>query len=69
MRRLVEEAQRPFDLTRGLLFRTTLLRLGENDHILACTLHHIVCDGWSVAIFARELASLMPRLPPVSLRP
>ncbi|HEY5894574.1 MAG TPA: amino acid adenylation domain-containing protein, partial [Chthoniobacterales bacterium] len=55
---LIEEAQRPFDLSRGPLFRTTLLRLGENDHVLACTLHHIVCDGWSIAIFTRELASL-----------
>ncbi|HEY5741235.1 MAG TPA: condensation domain-containing protein, partial [Terrimicrobiaceae bacterium] len=55
---LVRETQRPFDLACGPLFRAALLRLSENEHILACTLHHIVCDGWSIGIFTRELASL-----------
>ncbi len=48
----------PFDLERGPLFRAALLRLGEADHVLLCTWHHIVADGWSVGVFNRELAAL-----------
>ncbi len=43
-----EEAARPFDLARGLLLRGTLLRLAEEDHVAALTLHHIAGDGWSI---------------------
>ncbi|MBV9124651.1 MAG: amino acid adenylation domain-containing protein, partial [Planctomycetes bacterium] len=59
VRRLAwEEAQRPFDLTRGPLERVTLLRLGDREHVLLLTLHHIVADGWSIGICLRELAAL-----------
>src|SRR5207253_9574922 len=47
----------PFDLARDPLLRATLLRLGDADHILALTIHHIVCDGWSIAILYRELCA------------
>ncbi|HJX29623.1 MAG TPA: amino acid adenylation domain-containing protein, partial [Thermoanaerobaculia bacterium] len=53
-----EEADRPFDLTRGPLLRSLLLRLAENDHIFALTLHHIVSDGWSAGVLVREVAAL-----------
>ncbi|HXB55281.1 MAG TPA: condensation domain-containing protein, partial [Vicinamibacteria bacterium] len=53
-----EEARRPFDLTRGPLVRTTLIVLTEREHALLLTIHHIVADGWSLGIFARELAAL-----------
>jgi amino acid adenylation domain-containing protein len=53
-----EEAGRPFDLAGGPLIRTTLLRLGEREHVLLLAVHHIVFDGWSVGIFWRELGAL-----------
>ena len=53
-----DEAQRPFDLTRGALLRTTLLRLDEEEHVLLLTMHHIISDGWSVAVLIREVAAL-----------
>ncbi len=54
-----EEAARPFDLRRGPLVRTRLLRLAPEDHALLWNTHHIVSDGWSVGvIFVRELAAL-----------
>jgi amino acid adenylation domain-containing protein len=56
-RLLVAEAQRPFDLARGPLLRTTLLRVAPDEHILLLTLHHIIADGWSLEIFIRELTS------------
>ncbi len=52
------EAAAPFDLAAGPLLRTTLLRLGEDEHLLLLTFHHIVADGWSIAILVRETAAL-----------
>jgi len=52
------EAERPFDLERGPLIRCTLVQRGALDHILILTLHHIVCDGWSLGILGRELTAL-----------
>ena len=57
--RLAEEnAKRPFDLSRGPLLRADLLRLGERDHVLAVTVHHVAFDGWSLDVFERELGQL-----------
>ena len=53
-----EEAQRPFDLTRDLLLRARLFRLGAADHILLLTMHHIASDGWSLGLLLRELSAL-----------
>lgn len=53
-----EEARRSFDLARGPLLRTTLLRLGEADFVFLLTMHHIVSDGWSLQVFAREFSAL-----------
>ena len=54
----VEEARRPFDLSRGPLLRTTLLRLSEAEYVFLLTMHHIVSDGWSMNVFFRELSIL-----------
>ncbi|HVR95834.1 MAG TPA: amino acid adenylation domain-containing protein, partial [Thermoanaerobaculia bacterium] len=56
-----EEAGRPFDLGasgREPLLRGVLLRLTEEDGVLALTLHHIASDGWSMGILVREVAAL-----------
>src|SRR5205085_5764539 len=53
-----EEAQRPFDLTRGPLMRVTLLQLGAEEHMLLLTTHHIISDGWSISVLLQELAAL-----------
>ncbi|HEX6863771.1 MAG TPA: amino acid adenylation domain-containing protein, partial [Thermoanaerobaculia bacterium] len=63
-----EEAGRPFDLARGPLLRGLLLRLGERDHAVVLTVHHIASDGWSMGILVREVAALyggapLPPLP------
>lgn len=52
------EALRPFDLERGPLLRTTLIKLGDQESVFLLTMHHIVSDGWSILIFFRELATL-----------
>ena len=47
----IEETRRPFDLSAGPLFRASLVRLGEHEHLLYFTMHHIVTDGWSFGMF------------------
>lgn len=53
-----EEVQKPFDLVRGPLWRLRLLRLGQGEHALFVTTHHIVSDAWSMVVFFRELEAL-----------
>ena len=55
---LTETTRQPFDLARGPLWRTLLLKLGSTEHILLIVMHHIICDGWSVEVLFRELATL-----------
>src|SRR5215510_2921983 len=53
-----EDAQQPFDLGRGPLFRVHLVRLAEEEHLLLITMHHIVSDGWSIKLLGQELEML-----------
>ena len=53
-----EQALRPFDLSTGPLLRLSLLKLGEEEHVLVVILHHIVGDGWSGSLLAKEMAAL-----------
>jgi amino acid adenylation domain-containing protein/non-ribosomal peptide synthase protein (TIGR01720 family) len=58
LRLATEEAQRPFDLSRGPLVRAALLRLADDHHVLLLTLHHLIADGWSCGVLIKELAAL-----------
>ena len=53
-----EEVTRPFDLGRGPLFRSLLLRLDPERHVLVLTLHHVVSDGRSVGVLVHEISQL-----------
>jgi amino acid adenylation domain-containing protein len=53
-----EEAGRAFNLASGPLLRVILFKLDSCDHIFVLTMHHIVCDGWSMNVFFEELATL-----------
>jgi amino acid adenylation domain-containing protein len=57
-RRMIEEGRRPFDLSRGPLFRAHLFHLASEEYVLQLTLHHIVADGWSLGVLSKELTSL-----------
>lgn len=56
--RACEEAWLPFDLSTGPLVRPMIFRLGEAEHVLLLTIHHIVFDRWSAGVFQRELEAL-----------
>jgi myxalamid-type nonribosomal peptide synthetase MxaA len=71
-----QELQEPFDLSAGPLLRVKLLRLDAQEHVLLLSLHHIIFDGWSMGILARELSHLYDarvrghkeRLPPLPIQ-
>ncbi len=52
------EALAPFDLERGPLVRFVLARCTAERHVLFVTVHHIVCDGWSINILLREMCTI-----------
>jgi amino acid adenylation domain-containing protein len=73
-RALATEAAEPFDLSKGPLIRARVLKMSTDEHVLLLTIHHIVCDGWSVGVLLRELTAfyqtsnneqpgVLPRLP------
>ncbi|MET9857586.1 amino acid adenylation domain-containing protein, partial [Streptomyces sp. NPDC006450] len=45
----------PFGLSAGPLLRALVVRIAEDDHVLALVMHHIICDGWSIDLLNREL--------------
>ncbi|WP_405976483.1 condensation domain-containing protein [Streptomyces sp. NBC_00988] len=53
---LREEASYAFDLTAETVLRSQLFRLQPDEHVLLLTIHHIACDGWSLAPLNRDLA-------------
>ncbi|HEX8243298.1 MAG TPA: amino acid adenylation domain-containing protein, partial [Longimicrobium sp.] len=53
-----DDAAQPFDLSAGPLFRARLLRLGEAEHVLLLSMHHVVSDEWSLGVLFRELSVL-----------
>ncbi|RWA07195.1 hypothetical protein EKO27_g7918 [Xylaria grammica] len=52
---LHQEQTTPFNLESEAGWRVSIIRLGEDDHILSIVMHHIISDGWSVDILRREL--------------
>ncbi len=54
----IAESLKPFDLSKGPLLRTTLLKFAEDHHALLLTMHHIVSDNWSTGLIVREILEL-----------
>ena len=55
---LRREANRPFDLQTGPVFRLTLLRCSPHEHVLLLAVHHIAVDFWSIDVILDELRQL-----------
>ncbi len=55
-----EDAITGFDLAKGPLFRSKLIKLADRDHVVVFTLHHTITDGWSMGILIKEVALLYP---------
>lgn len=61
-RRAIEQGQQPFDLTKAPLFRLSLVRFAEEDHVVLFTIHHIISDIWSLSLLTLEMAKLYEAL-------
>jgi amino acid adenylation domain-containing protein len=61
-RRVAEDYRQPFDLERGPLLRVSLYSLNPTDHVLLLSLHHIICDAWSMWLLMDELSVLYPAI-------
>ncbi|MBB5873909.1 amino acid adenylation domain-containing protein [Allocatelliglobosispora scoriae] len=64
-----QESGRAFDLATGPLLRITLCRITEREHALLVVAHHIIMDGWSVALAIGELAAGYARRLGVAVAP
>ncbi len=53
-----EFAAEVFDMSTGPVWRGALIRIGDEDHLLALSMHHIVSDFWSVAVVTKELVAI-----------
>ncbi|MEM9219990.1 MAG: condensation domain-containing protein, partial [Cyanobacteria bacterium P01_F01_bin.150] len=53
-----QETRHQFDLEKGPLFKATLLRFSDSDHVFCLNAHHIVFDGWSLNVLIQELTDL-----------
>lgn len=66
----------PLDLATGPLIRAGLIRTGPDQHVLSLTVHHIVCDGWSInlvlsdfaAFYAAQASGRPPALAPLPVQ-
>ncbi|MDB5361077.1 MAG: thioester reductase [Rhodospirillales bacterium] len=76
MERLTKlEACGSFDLAQPPMLRATQLRVRHDQSVLLVTVHHVVADGWSIGVLAREMGEIcaalqagrLPTLPPLSL--
>ena len=71
-----EELLHSFDLANGPLMRTRLLWLMEQEYLFLFSMHQLICDGWSLGVFVRELVALYDAfsggkespLPPLSIQ-
>lgn len=39
------------------MFRVHVLTSKQDEHLIVLTFHHIIADGWSIAVFVQELES------------
>ncbi len=53
-----EHARRPFDLANPPLLRALVIDCGDDGDLLLLTVHHLVCDGGSLAVLEHELGRL-----------
>ena len=70
------EAQTPFILKSGPLWRMRIVKMDETDHMLLMTTHHIISDDWSSQVLIGEIIvlydaftyNLTPMLPDLGIQ-
>ncbi|MCG7497376.1 thioester reductase domain-containing protein [Vibrio sp. Of7-15] len=57
-----KEKNKGFDLENETLFRVNMLRVSDNKWYMLLTVHHVIIDGWSFGVLAKELGDAYIRL-------
>ena len=52
------DSSKVFDIENGPLFRVSLLKIADDEHLLLFTIHHIISDGWSIMVMINEITAL-----------
>ncbi|WP_133054523.1 non-ribosomal peptide synthetase, partial [Niastella populi] len=52
---MAADAYRAFDLGKGPLLRATILQVAEAQYIFYFNIHHIISDGWSMEVLAKDV--------------
>ncbi len=52
-----KEQKRPFDLSKGPLLRIQIIQLKNARFVVQITMHHIICDGWSLNLLKKEIVA------------
>ena len=50
----IAKERKAFDLEKSPLVRSKVYKLSPNEYILELEIHHIICDGWSMSLLAKE---------------
>ncbi len=66
---IIDQACTPFDLVKGPLFRVVLQQISDTKHKLTIAAHHLVLDGWSLAVFCTDLGHFYDTLSGVDRDP
>ncbi|WP_444626224.1 amino acid adenylation domain-containing protein [Flavobacterium columnare] len=48
----------PFDLSKDVLFKANVFKESDDKHILLIIMHHIISDGWSLEVFAKDFFAI-----------
>lgn len=51
-----------FSLENSLLWRVSLIQVAEDRYYMLLTIHHVIIDGWSFGVLAKELADVYSSL-------
>lgn len=54
----IDRIIQPFDLKSAPLFRVTVIKESEAEHVIVFDMHHIISDGVSVGILIKEFSKL-----------
>jgi acyl transferase domain-containing protein/acyl carrier protein len=52
------DSRQVFDLARGPLFTLKVLQVTHNYFVMLFTIHHIICDAWSIEMLRSQFRSL-----------
>lgn len=53
-----KDVESPFDLAKGPLVRSKLIKTTNDKYVFGYTMHHIISDGWSLEVLMKEVFTL-----------